>query len=149
MFSTGRNGIGRRHRLALGLSIVALGLAGSAVGASFTHWLPDDTSERIVAAPPQAAREAKSPPTATAPARKQMPIPVRISIPAIGVDAAVVALGKNPDGTMEVPTDAADTAGSSPAPSRESRAPRSSSGTWRRGVAPGSSFASPRCAPAR
>ena len=33
------------------------------------------------------------------------PPPVRISIPSIGVNAAVVDLGRNSDGTMQVPTD--------------------------------------------
>jgi sortase family protein len=35
--------------------------------------------------------------------------PVRIQIPAIGVDAPIVPLGLNPDRTLEVPTDFADT----------------------------------------
>jgi hypothetical protein len=34
--------------------------------------------------------------------------PVRIQIPAIGVDAPIVPLGLNPDRTLEVPTDFAD-----------------------------------------
>jgi sortase (surface protein transpeptidase) len=42
-------------------------------------------------------------------ARRQMPIPVRIVIPAIGVDARVVKLGLNSDDTMQVPSNLADT----------------------------------------
>ena len=38
-----------------------------------------------------------------------MPNPVSISIPAIGVDARVVRLGLNPDRTVEVPKNLADT----------------------------------------
>ena len=38
-----------------------------------------------------------------------MPDPVRISIPAIGVNAPVIPLGLNPDRTLEVPKDFADT----------------------------------------
>ncbi len=37
-----------------------------------------------------------------------MPNPVRISIPAIGVDARVVRLGLNPDRTVEVPKNLPD-----------------------------------------
>jgi sortase (surface protein transpeptidase) len=41
--------------------------------------------------------------------RKQMPVPVHISIPAIGVSARIVPLGLNRDGTLQVPTNFADT----------------------------------------
>ena len=41
--------------------------------------------------------------------RVQMPIPVRISIPAIDVSAPIIPLGLNPDRTLEVPQDFADT----------------------------------------
>lgn len=53
---------------------------------------------------------------ATAPARRtqpaptqEMPRPVHISIPAIDVSAPIVPLGLNPDRTLEVPTNLADT----------------------------------------
>jgi sortase (surface protein transpeptidase) len=49
-------------------------------------------------------------------ARKQMPDPVRIVIPAIGVDARVVPLGLNPDRTMQVPSNLADTGWFQPGP---------------------------------
>ena len=53
---------------------------------------------------------------ATAPAKRaqprptqEMPRPVHISIPAIGVSAPIVPLGLNPDRTLGVPTNLADT----------------------------------------
>ena len=48
--------------------------------------------------------------------RKQLPDPVRISIPAIGVDARVVALGLNYDQTIQVPTNRFDTGWFRPGP---------------------------------
>jgi LPXTG-site transpeptidase (sortase) family protein len=45
-----------------------------------------------------------------------MPIPVRIVIPAIGVDARVVRLGLNADQTMQVPTNLTDTGWFQPGP---------------------------------
>jgi sortase (surface protein transpeptidase) len=49
-------------------------------------------------------------------ARTQMPNPVRIVIPAIGVDARVIPLGLNPDQTMQVPRNLADTGWFAPGP---------------------------------
>jgi sortase (surface protein transpeptidase) len=48
--------------------------------------------------------------------RKQMPVPIRIIIPAIGVNAGVVPLGLNPDHTIEVPSNLADTGWFRPGP---------------------------------
>jgi LPXTG-site transpeptidase (sortase) family protein len=45
-----------------------------------------------------------------------MPDPVRISIPAIGVNARVIRVGLNPDRTIEVPTNLADTGWFEPGP---------------------------------
>ena len=45
-----------------------------------------------------------------------MPDPVRIDIPAIGVHARVVPLGLNPDRTMQVPTNLAETGWFRPGP---------------------------------
>jgi sortase (surface protein transpeptidase) len=47
---------------------------------------------------------------------KQMPDPVRIVIPAIGVNARVIPLGLNRDGTMQVPTNRADAGWFRPGP---------------------------------
>jgi sortase (surface protein transpeptidase) len=61
------------------------------------------------AAPAATTREVAAP-------RKQMPIPVRVVIPAIGVDARIVELGLNPDRTMQVPTTLADAGWFAPGP---------------------------------
>jgi sortase (surface protein transpeptidase) len=45
-----------------------------------------------------------------------MPIPIRISIPAIGVDARVIRLGLNPDRTIQVPSNLADAGWFQPGP---------------------------------
>jgi sortase (surface protein transpeptidase) len=49
------------------------------------------------------------PPTSAAALAHRSAPPARISIPAIGVSAAVVRLGLKPDGTLEVPSDFDDT----------------------------------------
>ncbi|HEX6712731.1 MAG TPA: class F sortase [Thermoleophilaceae bacterium] len=79
------------------------------------------TSESLRLAPPVAASEdagGKGQPTraAHAVAAVQEPRPTRIRIAAIGVDARVTRLGLNPDGTMQTPTDYADTGWYAPGP---------------------------------
>jgi hypothetical protein len=68
--------------------------------------------ERPVAAPPPAAAPAAPapaparPPTTSVPAPPAVAVrgtPARVVVPAIGVDAPVDDLGRNPDGTLEVP----------------------------------------------
>jgi hypothetical protein len=61
-----------------------------------------------LAAPPPTARRPLStapPPTATTNPPLARSLPVRLQIPAIGLVVSVSALGLNPDGTVEVPTD--------------------------------------------
>jgi LPXTG-site transpeptidase (sortase) family protein len=126
----------RRRRLAVaGLVLVALALLAVAVETSRptrTQAAPaksaveapvrraDAPTRRAVAASKPAASQKKPPPKASLSAapttRKQMPDPVRISIPAIGVDARVIRLGLNPDRTIEVPTNLADTGWFEPGP---------------------------------
>ena len=48
---------------------------------------------------------AGAPPAPASAAGARAPSPVRLRIPAIGVDTGVVGLGLNPDGTIEVPGD--------------------------------------------
>jgi sortase (surface protein transpeptidase) len=61
--------------------------------------------EAAMPAPAPAARAAPAPPASrAAPAAAPSP-PVHIAIPAIGVSAAVVRLGLNRDGTLQVPGD--------------------------------------------
>jgi LPXTG-site transpeptidase (sortase) family protein len=80
----------------------------------------DAPVKRAVVASKPAASQQKPPPKASLSAatttRKQMPDPARISIPAIGVHARVIRLGLNPDRTIEVPTNLADTGWFEPGP---------------------------------
>jgi sortase (surface protein transpeptidase) len=92
----------RRGRFAVGLTVV-LGFLGAAVGVSLSARVPDTRAASLVAAPKAATR-------------KQMPDPVRIVIPAIGVNARVIPLGLNRDQTIQVPTNAADTGWFRPGP---------------------------------
>jgi sortase (surface protein transpeptidase) len=107
-------GIGkvRRRWLAVGVTTAALGAAGAAVGASMRV-------EGIAPGPDRAAiRETvrASKPTRTAAARVHKPIPVRISIPAIGINARIIPLGLNRDRTIEVPKNFAETGWFRPGP---------------------------------
>jgi LPXTG-site transpeptidase (sortase) family protein len=53
---------------------------------------------------PKASTERPSKPAKTRPRRNlQMPRPVRVTIPAIGVSAPIIPLGLNPDRTMQTP----------------------------------------------
>jgi sortase (surface protein transpeptidase) len=63
----------------------------------------------LAAAPAASGRAAQT-------ARKQMPNPVRISIPAIGVNARVIPLGLNRDRTIQVPRNLADAGWFRPGP---------------------------------
>src|SRR5258705_72317 len=98
-----------RRRLAIGLTIIVAGIFGAAVGVSLSARAPDTQAERIVDAPNAPLLRANEPvldPTAT---RKQMPRPIRIFIPSIGLSAPVVPLGLNPDRTLQVPRRFGDT----------------------------------------
>jgi hypothetical protein len=110
----------RRHRAALpGAVLLIAGLLLSA--AAIVH-LRSDTSKRL--APPSAAavpvgRISMPAPTRPRGHKRPTPRPVRIQIPAIGVHARVIRLGLNPDRTLEVPRNFAET------------------GWWAGGTAPG------------
>jgi len=86
--------------------VVALGLVVVAVGVSSSAWLAQAGTGSARGAPNHQVSAA----------RTQMPIPVRISIPAIGVNARVIPLGLNPDHTIQVPTNFADTGWFRPGP---------------------------------
>jgi LPXTG-site transpeptidase (sortase) family protein len=92
-----------RGRFAVGLTIVVLGFLGAGVGVSLPARMTDTKAERSLAAPKTVSR-------------RQMPNPVQISIPAIGVNARVIPLGLNRDRTIQVPKNAADTGWFSPGP---------------------------------
>ena len=99
-----------RRRLAIGLMIIVPGIFGATVGVSLSARAPDTQPERIVAASTAPLlRESRSVLDQTARTRKQMPRPVRIVIPSIGLSAPVVPLGLNPDRTLQVPRNFGDT----------------------------------------
>jgi LPXTG-site transpeptidase (sortase) family protein len=98
-----------RRRLAIGLMIILPGIFGAAVGVSLSAQAPDTQAERIVASKAPLPRENMSVLDTTGTTRKQMPRPVRIVIPSIGLSAPVVPLGLNPDHTLQVPRHFGDT----------------------------------------
>jgi sortase (surface protein transpeptidase) len=103
---------GRRRLAALGVAVAALGISGAGVGASLR-------AEGIAPAPDRAAvrgtaEESKT--TRATKARVHKPIPVRLSIPAIGVNARIIPLGLNRDHTVEVPKNFAETGWFRPGP---------------------------------
>lgn len=77
----------------------------SATGDEFTT---TDPTEEIVEAPAEDDQDAM-PPVAPAPTYAGVP-PVKLTIPALGVEASVEAVGQDPDGAMSTPTDADDVA---------------------------------------
>jgi hypothetical protein len=86
-----------RHRYltaALALLLLALAACGQA---------PSSGAGAAGPAPVAAAPATPGPPTTAAALARAPSPPVRISIPAIGVSAAVVRLGLKRDGTLEVP----------------------------------------------
>jgi sortase (surface protein transpeptidase) len=104
----------RRRRLLIATTSVAL-IVGAAVGAR----LSESRAERAPTAAKASAlggTARRSLVAATTQARSQMPIPVRISIPAIGVDARIVRLGLNPDHTIQVPKNFANAGWFQPGP---------------------------------
>jgi LPXTG-site transpeptidase (sortase) family protein len=98
-----------RRRLAIGLMIIVLGTFGAAVGVSLSAQAPDTQVEPIVDPSNGPLLREKQSALDPAGARKQMPRPVRIVIPSIGLSAPVVPLGLNPDRTLQVPRHFGDT----------------------------------------
>ena len=126
---------GRRRRqllMALGLTLVVLGSLPAWLWRRRLRWrLLTLAAVGVAACAATAASIATGPGLRTATAAReaaQLARPnaapfattgMRIRVPSIGVDATVLNLGLNPDGTLQVPTDAADT------------------GWWSGGAAPG------------
>ena len=98
--------------MGVGLAVAVFGALGAAMAARS----PVSGPESIAPAPEPAAREASGRTRRASATRRQMPIPVRISIPAIGVDARVIPLGLNRDRTIQVPRTFADTGWFRPGP---------------------------------
>jgi len=86
--------------------MVALGLVVAGVGLLSSPRPAEARDGSTLAAPNREIRAT----------RRQMPIPVRISIPAIGVSARVIPLGLNRDRTMQVPKNVADAGWFRPGP---------------------------------
>ncbi|MGI5492033.1 class F sortase [Microtetraspora malaysiensis] len=94
-----------RHGIAGG--VAALTLAAASV-AAFALGCSPVADPSLPPAPPRSAATTEAAPTAAESARpttKAMPAspPVRLEIPQIGVRTSLMTLGKNPDGTLEVP----------------------------------------------
>jgi Sortase domain len=100
----------RRSRLVLMLDVLVIGLV--AAGLAALTFRPDRATgpvaqaSGVIVEPPSSPSEAMGPTGGMVPAAKaRVPrgAPARVAIPAIGVDAAMVRLGLNRDGTLEVP----------------------------------------------
>jgi LPXTG-site transpeptidase (sortase) family protein len=98
-----------RRRLGIGLMIIVLGTLVVAVGVSLSAQAPDTQAEPIVDASNAPLPREKQSALAPTSSRKQMPRPVRIVIPSIGLSAPVVPLGLNRDRTLQVPRHFGDT----------------------------------------
>jgi sortase (surface protein transpeptidase) len=106
----------RQFRIALGgagilavlLLAMGLGLFGT-VAPSYQRLLPAPASSDInVPASVQDGSQAlEGPPVNLSDAYEHddVPVPTRLLIPAIGVDASIQPLGRNPDGTAQVPSE--------------------------------------------
>jgi sortase (surface protein transpeptidase) len=103
-----------RRRLVVALAIALI--LGAAAGVSLFARMPHARAEPVEAATRLSANRPKSVLGARATARRQMPSPIRVSIPAIGVDARVIRLGLNPDRTIQVPSNLADAGWFQPGP---------------------------------
>jgi hypothetical protein len=90
---------------ALALAGAALLFAAAAIaygGRSSASYLErHPQTNRVLPVPTRRAVAAAATPADSR--RRQMPIPVHIFVPAIGVSARLVPLGRNPDGTAQVP----------------------------------------------
>ena len=107
----------RRRLLAAALGCVALALFATAAVTAFAK-APDPRLRRDLPPPAEASGGLGARSEATAAARtrsgavsraRQMAVPVRISIPAIGVRAVVIPLRLNRDRTLQVPRNFAQT----------------------------------------
>ena len=109
----------RVRKFRLVVAVAAVGLFAAAFGVGMAARTPDSGLEAIAQAPktpsPEETREPTRRTAVSAP-RRHLPVPVRISIPAIGVNARVIRLGLNADRTIEVPTNFAETGWFQPGP---------------------------------
>jgi sortase (surface protein transpeptidase) len=108
----------RRHLVVAALLVLAAGLFAAAavaarddVGSSRS---PASQLERVLPAPKSGTLAANA--FSKGRPRKQMPIPVRILIPAIGANARIIPLRLNRDRTIQVPSSFADAGWFKPGP---------------------------------
>ncbi|GAA4805424.1 class F sortase [Tomitella cavernea] len=102
---TDRNGRRRRRAAAVAaVLLAAIGIAAAAVGATLQESPPQPPAAAAasVAAPSSTASAARPAPVTPVPAAP-VPAPVAIDVPAIDVHHALMRLGRNPDGTLQVP----------------------------------------------
>ena len=86
-------------RLRLAAAVLALGLGvGASAGCGGPAAVPAAAAATVSAPAPTAAE-----PTAAAPLVMTASVPVRVRIPAIGVDSELMDLGLQADGSLEVP----------------------------------------------
>lgn len=98
--------------LAVGLSALGLGVAGMATAGAppptpVMTPVPKPTAAPTTAVPPEATKSTRKDPGK---AKKRTPLltwaePARITVPRIGVQARIAALGLNEDGGLKVPED--------------------------------------------
>ena len=96
-----------RLHLAAAVTLAVAGSTLAAAAATSRAWSKTSyldrhpQTQRVLPAPDPRAFATAYAHAATVP--KQMPIPVRIIVPAIGVNAPLIPLGRNRDGTAQVP----------------------------------------------
>jgi sortase (surface protein transpeptidase) len=125
-------GASRSNRIAAALAIAGIGLVATGFAGAFDgggdlrldtrsqeqRALPVPGPDAVTEALARAPRPSPYPSHAPTPpeVRKQLPRPVRIIVPAIGVNAPVIPLGRNPDHTVQVPSTFTDTGWFEPGP---------------------------------
>lgn len=87
--------------------LIAIGLLGSLYFATDVF---KPAAPITVYSPPVPAEFEQTKPTTLAPKSLSKSDPVKIAVPALGIDSSLVNVGKNPDDTLEVPKDAQDPA---------------------------------------
>jgi hypothetical protein len=118
-----RTRTGGRRRLLQSVALAAFAaLAGLVLATGMGAFAAPPPGEQVAAAPSPTPAPTSSPtpqatpravastpaPTPSAPASRTSK-PVRLEVPAIGVDATIIDLGLNPDGSLEVPEDFSET----------------------------------------
>src|SRR4051794_38675522 len=98
----------------LGLTLIGLGAYSEASSGPERHAIGVSDREQPPPPPTSAPETGDTSvriihPPGERPIRWQMPDPIGLQIPAIAVSAPVIPLGLNPDGSLEVPVDFADT----------------------------------------